>query len=551
MRAWWRGHWWIVLSALAVLAVGLAFFGSEGDLLTRVDRTLLILGGGTDAEVSTQLQIARILAPLILAYATFKAIVGLFSERIQDIRARLTRGHTIVMGLGNRGQALVESLLGSGKVVAVEIDAANPAVSRLRDAGAVVLVGDATDPELLRRAGGTRASNVVSVCGQDAANAQVAANVMRLAKGRTGDPISAFVHVGDPRLYTFLLHHAFSSPKVWLEFFNVYERGATRLLEETEPVPDDMQPPVLVLGAGQFGLALISQLARERYERVTDEPAADKLRVYLVDQEAGARATALAERYSRFRDVCDLRTFELDVESPAFDRLLERNPELRDVATAYVCFDDDGLTIASALNLLEQARGRFTVIARVTHRSEGIAALIQETQSENADATRFQAVSIAERACTADLVLEGMRGRLARGVHEAYRRDNPGTVYDVPWDELSEEGRTRNLRHADGMTRQLEAIGYRLGPLLDWGAPLPVLSSDELERMSELEHERWSAERLEQGWQYGPARNDAERLHPDLVPWGELPDRQQEINRRLLRERPGLLARVGIQLYRA
>jgi hypothetical protein len=136
-------------------------------------------------------------------------------------------------------------------------------------------------------------------------------------------------------------------------------------------------------------------------------------------------------------------------------------------------------------------------------------------------------------------------------VHDIYRRDKHGTPDDVPWEELPEEGRRRNVSHAEGIARQLEAAGYRLGPLIDWGAPLAELTPEDVELMSELEHERWMAEKLAAGWQHGPKRDEAQKLHPDLVPWSELSEEVKEIDRRFVRERPAMLAQVGIEIYRA
>jgi len=553
---WWSRYWWLVLTATAVTAFVLAYVGGEGAWLSlsRLNTALLILpfGLSVQGEESTALQVARILAPIVFAYATFRALVVVFGERMQDLRAGFAQGHTIVAGLGRQGQSLVESLLaGSRKVVAVEQDASNPAIRRLRDAGAVVLVGDSTENDVLERAGARRAAHIVSVCGADATNAQVAANVLALSNGRPDSKPALFVHVSDARLFTFMLHHSFAAADTWLEFFNIYERGALGLLREAHPEDAEAPSEVLVLGAGQLGSALISQLARERYELLKTTPDAGPVRVNLVDRVAFERAAALADRYSRLSDACTLRTFELDVESPAFDRLLERNPELAEVEAAFVCFDDDSVGIAAALSLLEQARGRFPVIARVTSRSEGIAGLIQEAHRGFADATTFLPVSVAERACHADLVLGGMRSQLAHEIHETYRRGQTGGPYDVPWAELTEEGRSRNLRHADALSGQLRAAGYRLGPLLDWGAPLEELTPEEVELVSELEHERWMTERLGEGWTLGSVRDDQKKQHPDLRPWSKLPPVQQDINRRFVRERIAMLARVGIQVYRA
>jgi len=40
-------------------------------------------------------------------------------------------------------------------------------------------------------------------------------------------------------------------------------------------------------------------------------------------------------------------------------------------------------------------------------------------------------------------------------------------------------------------------------------------------------HEGWMKERLSQGWQYGPTLDRAKKIHPNLVPHGELPESQK------------------------
>ena len=43
-----------------------------------------------------------------------------------------------------------------------------------------------------------------------------------------------------------------------------------------------------------------------------------------------------------------------------------------------------------------------------------------------------------------------------------------------------------------------------------------------MNKLAKNSHEVWAAERVDQGWTYGPSRDDARRLHPLLVPWSRL-----------------------------
>ena len=56
----------------------------------------------------------------------------------------------------------------------------------------------------------------------------------------------------------------------------------------------------------------------------------------------------------------------------------------------------------------------------------------------------------------------------------------------------------------------------------------------ELEQLAELEHERWSRGAAHGRLAVGPYRQKQDkvrRLHPDLRPYGELPDQTQEYDR--------------------
>jgi hypothetical protein len=61
-----------------------------------------------------------------------------------------------------------------------------------------------------------------------------------------------------------------------------------------------------------------------------------------------------------------------------------------------------------------------------------------------------------------------------------------------------------------------------------------VLSS-ELEELVELlaknAHELWAAQRISDGWTYGPTRNDQSLLHPCLVPYEDLPESERSYDR--------------------
>jgi hypothetical protein len=66
-----------------------------------------------------------------------------------------------------------------------------------------------------------------------------------------------------------------------------------------------------------------------------------------------------------------------------------------------------------------------------------------------------------------------------------------------------------------------------------------LYSSDaDCERLAELEHERWSAQRRMGGWRRTtlPRKDEDARLHPDLAPYEQLTEQTKEYDRAFVRE---------------
>lgn len=74
---------------------------------------------------------------------------------------------------------------------------------------------------------------------------------------------------------------------------------------------------------------------------------------------------------------------------------------------------------------------------------------------------------------------------------------------------------------------------------------LPEELSPLLEAMAKNVHEVWAQTRIAQGWQYGPERDDAEKLHPMLVPYEDLPEEEKVYDRNTSIETLKLVLKLG------
>lgn len=51
------------------------------------------------------------------------------------------------------------------------------------------------------------------------------------------------------------------------------------------------------------------------------------------------------------------------------------------------------------------------------------------------------------------------------------------------------------------------------------------------EKLAENAHDVWARQRMAEGWTWGPARDDAAKTHPCLVPYSVLPESEKAYDR--------------------
>lgn len=68
------------------------------------------------------------------------------------------------------------------------------------------------------------------------------------------------------------------------------------------------------------------------------------------------------------------------------------------------------------------------------------------------------------------------------------------------------------------------------------------------EEMARNVHEVWSRTRINDGWTYGPERNDAQKKHPCLVPYDDLPESEKEYDRNTSQETLRLILKLGFEI---
>ncbi len=567
---WWQEFRWPVIGLLWLVALILGYVGADryyaltpstprrphSDALYSAIQLFFINWGNPGPE-PWQLEIARFLAPLVAFFTAMEALATVFYEQIQHMRMRRIRGHVIVCGLGEKGLRLAKAFREDGyRVVVIEQNGSNDLIPSCREVGAFVMLGNATEEGMLVRERVHEARYVVAVCGDDGANAEVAARTRDLVG--SSKALTCVAHIVDPELWYLLRKWETATAGAFrLQFFNVFDAGARAMLSAYPPFGNGAKsgspPHLLVVGAGRLGQSLIVNTARAW--RDASQPA-DKLQITVVDPLADDIVADMCVHNPELPNVCALTTHSVEVGSPEFQRasFLADGAGRPDVSSVYVCVDNDARSLGSALSLLPHLkRTGVPIIVRMTENA-GLATLLDDVGSRGGSGLRV--FGLLDSTCQPEVVLGGTTEILARSIHAQYLQDQARlghTVGDNPslvsWDVLPEDLKESNRRQAGHISVKLNAIGCDLAPLTDWNAGEFTFSAEEVDKMARLEHERWVSERKAAGWTFGP-RNPERKTNPNLVPWADLPEESREFNRDFIRALPISLARAGFQIYR-
>jgi len=513
-----------------------------------------------------ELDLARFLLPGLTILTAVKTLMVLFQEQARLALLRFRGGHVVICGLSRKGYLLATGYLERGKrVVVIEQDTENDLVESCRSLGAMVLIGDATQPGILARSRVQTAQVLYAVSDDDGTNVEIALCARQVNGKRSGGTLAVVLHLVDPLLCNLLREREFDTTPdtgFHLRLFNVYDHGARLILKEFSPFtrhPNGQTPPhILVVGMGKFGESLIVQAGM--HWKAHGWVAGARMRMTVVDQEAVRKLASLRARFPLLEDLCEVTVCPMDVRSVDFQqaRFLDGLSSRREVDAIYICLDQDTLALTAGLALHQHLRtDHIPIVIRMTE-SAWLAGLLRHDAREADPFENLHAFCLLDRTCNPDLLEESVPERIARAIHEHYRTGLPGWVAggqpnpdSLPtWDELPEDLKESNRRQAADLGYLLGKVGYRIGMLTDWKNGGLRLTPAEIEQVACTEHTRYVQERLRAGWRPGP-KDLKRKTHPALVPWDQLPLADQEKTREMMRSLPAILAAANLQIFKA
>ncbi|KAF4321781.1 hypothetical protein BBO99_00000684 [Phytophthora kernoviae] len=166
-------------------------------------------------------------------------------------------------------------------------------------------------------------------------------------------------------------------------------------------------------------------------------------------------------------------------------------------------------------------------------------------------------------------------GRIDQGWRWGTERDNDKKLHPdlIPYEALTEQDKQYDRDTSMSALKVITALGYVLEPPetaeefdeFSFGVaaepestyvPRPIPTDDVkvpphlrsvIELLSENTHEVWAQMRMEQGWKYGPRRDDAKKEHNGLVPYIYLTQDEKQMDRNTAMQTVKLILRFGFR----
>jgi hypothetical protein len=521
-----------------------------------------------DPPLPWELEVAKYLCPIALFYSAIKAFLTLFQEELTLFYLQFFRNHVVICGLNKWGSQLASDFCANGeKVVIIGKDMNSEFIMKCRDFGAIVLIGNYTDPYMLYKARVHHAKYLIAFTYDDSINMDIGINARKIIKEKypkksynnststtLKKKLSCFIHITDIQfLNSFYQHQIFSkkSANFEIRFFNIYKNNA-RTLFLTFPIDNlvdtcakNIQIHLLVIGFGQMGESVVLQAAQ-----IGHYANGEKLRITVIDKDAENLESQFQYRYPNFSNILSINFISIDIDNQnEFNKMVPTIDKDHAITAIIICLENSELTIKLGLALTSIFKSRDIPIRVHLDENVDIFTFV--------DSYPISPFGLIMHSCSREIVVNEVLDRFAKTIHNYYikseinkqitRNENPSLV---PWDELPIDLKDSNRQQADHIPIKLRALDYRVSKIKGKKPADFDFNTEEIDILARIEHNRWCANRWLAGWTYNRDKNIEKKISPDLIPYDDLTPYQKEKDWKAIKNIPKLLCLIELEIQK-
>lgn len=539
---------------LGVITIIISVIGFATDLKMSIVETIYstfgFFGGNGSIEniqKSFLLKIAAVTAPL--SVIILLSLVFLDNIKKWFFLTFISKNHFVICGLNDMGFTFANDLFsadrfkneGYSKILIIESDELNPYIEELKLKGAIVIIGDALNEDVLTRAKIKDAKSVVCFYENDISNLEIAIN---LAKMDYKTP-SYYIHLENRENYELLQNKVFDN--INIKSFSSYDSAAQTLFmqyplgENVNTLENGNKVRLALVGFGKVGEAILYRALNLGYFYneeliqidIFDSNIKDKeqefFKTYPIDQNISKDYWEI-----QFKD-----EYEFYTQSLNYTQIIFCNQD------ASKSFQDAMKIIKNHTKEINQNNIQMYLYAN-SH-----SALSKILTNDDTKFNNLHTFGNFNELCTYDVIIAESLDEMAIASNNRY---NELHNYSSAWHELNAFTKDSNRMQIEHLPIKFKIINHFLSlnekqgeyetikeeALKRWfvyGGKMiwddmkdseilaTYLPLDVLDRLAQMEHKRWNAFHILNGWQKltEPIADYKKlKLHPCLVKWEEL-----------------------------